>query len=82
MGGGGGENRESGALTGVTGLPLPAVLALAEEVGDQVSTGPSVVTGAGAAVVDVCGEERRVGLGSLSSTSLNTVIKSQVWVRS
>ena len=42
-----------GALTGVAGLPLPAVLALAEEVGDQVPTGASVVTGAGAAVVDV-----------------------------
>lgn len=34
-------------------LPLPAILALAEEIGDQVSTRPSVMTGVGAAVVDV-----------------------------
>lgn len=35
-------------------LSLPAVLALAEEVRHQVSTRPSVVAGAGAAVIDVC----------------------------
>lgn len=47
------EEVRSGALTGVARLSLPAILALAEEIRHQVSTRPSVVAGAGAAVVDV-----------------------------
>lgn len=52
------EEVRSGALTGVARLPLPAILALAEEICHQVSTRPSVVAGAGAAVVDVCPRQR------------------------
>lgn len=46
-------SREKGGLTGVAGLSLPAVLALAEEVSHQVLTRPTIVTGAGAAVINV-----------------------------
>lgn len=41
------------ALTGVACLSLPAILALAEEISHQVSTRPSIMTGVGAAVIDV-----------------------------
>lgn len=41
------------ALTGVARLSLPAILALAEEISHQVSTCPSIMTGIGAAVIDV-----------------------------
>lgn len=43
------------ALTfaGVASLSLPAILALAEEISHQVSTCPSIMTGVGAAVIDV-----------------------------
>lgn len=47
------EDNKNGALTGVACLSLPAILALAEEVRHQISTRPSVVAGAGAAVIDV-----------------------------
>lgn len=40
-------------FAGVARLSLPAILTLAEEVSHQVSTCPSVMTGVGAAVIDV-----------------------------
>lgn len=47
------KKSKSRALTGVACLSLPAILALAEEISHQVSTCPSIMTGVGAAVVDV-----------------------------
>ena len=46
-------NNKKRALTGVARLSLPAILALAKEISHQVSTCPSIMTGAGAAVIDV-----------------------------
>ena len=46
-------SNKNGSLTGVARLSLPAILALAEEIRHQVSTRPTVVAGAGAAVIDV-----------------------------
>lgn len=40
-------------FTGVARLSLPAIFALAKEISHQVSTCPSIMTGAGAAVIDV-----------------------------
>lgn len=40
-------------FTGVARFPLPAILALAEEISHQVSTCPAIMTGVGAAVIDV-----------------------------
>lgn len=48
------QDRKKRTLTGVARLSLPAILAFAEEVSHQVSTCASIVTGACAAVVDVC----------------------------
>lgn len=45
--------KQKGALTGVARLSLPAVLALAKEISHQVSTCPSIMTGVGAAVINV-----------------------------
>lgn len=47
------EKVKKAALTGVARLPLPAILALAEEISHQVSTRPAVMAGVGAAVVNV-----------------------------
>lgn len=47
------EKTKNRALTGVARLSLPAILALAEEISHQVSTCPSIMTGVGAAVIDV-----------------------------
>lgn len=58
------EKNKNGALTGVARLSLPAILALAEEIRHQVSTCPSVIAGAGAAVVNVC--QRRLKCDLLS----------------
>lgn len=41
------------AFAGVARLSLPAILALAEEISHQVSTRPAIMTGVGAAVIDV-----------------------------
>lgn len=45
--------KKNRALTGVACLSLPAILALAEEISHQVSTCPSIMTGVGAAVINV-----------------------------
>lgn len=50
-------------------LPLPAILALAEEISHQVSTRPAVMAGVGAAVVNVW---RRRGGQVMSRVSLIT----------
>lgn len=46
-------------LTGVARLSLPAILALAKEISHQVSTCPSIMTGVGAAVIDVWWRHQR-----------------------
>lgn len=56
-----GVEKVKAALTGVARLPLPAILALAEEISHQVSTRPSIMAGAGAAVVDVWRRHRGGG---------------------
>lgn len=45
-------------LTGVARFSFPAVLAFAKEVCDQVPTCSSIMTGVGAAVVDVWWRQR------------------------
>lgn len=47
------EKSKNSALTGVASLSLPAILALAEEIRHQVSTCPSIMTGVGAAIINV-----------------------------
>lgn len=47
------ERAKNEPLTGVACLSLPAILALAEEISHQVSTCPSIMTGVGAAVINV-----------------------------
>lgn len=46
------------ALTGVACLSLPAILAFAEEISHQVSTCASIMTGVGAAVVNIWARHR------------------------
>lgn len=47
------ETKRKEVLTGVARLSLPAILAFAKEISHQVSTCPSIMTGVGAAVIDV-----------------------------
>lgn len=74
----GGCGQMRGALTGVARLPLPAILALTEEIRHQVSTCPSVVAGVGAAVVDVCQTHSRWDLLRAGARRHRPVYKTRI----